>query len=292
MPPSRRGTLVALALVLTACGREAGRPLSHRGFEPGMPDARFRETAGRVGTLQCGPFQVAGVGATTLCATSSAATGIRVVGTLGAPDSTVPYVVVQEPDSTGVAFAGLTRAWGAPDTLVATGRRWRRGRWIADADTAGGRLTIWLTDTATQARIAEHTLAAARARLETMPVRNEVAAVLDTIRRMSPAGAALPATPDEVSPPPRVIACRQVDPPADLAGVAGSVRLMYVVDSAGRAEPGSVHILEATRPGFMAPAVATIGSCSFRPGRQRGRAVRVLVQQRVDFRGEAGSPGG
>ncbi len=285
MPPSHRRTLLALSLVLAACGRDAGRPLAHRGFEPGMPDARFRETAGRVGPLDCGRFQVEGVSATTLCATSNAATGVRVVGTLGAPDSVVPYVVVQEPDSTGVAFAGLTRSWGAPDTLVATGRRWRRGRWIADADTADGRLTIWLTDTATQARIARHTLASERARRDTLPVRNEIAAVLDTIRRTSPAGAAMPATPDEVDTPPRVIACRQVEPPPALTGVQGRVRVIYVVDTAGRAEPPSIRVLEATRPGFMAPAIATISGCTFRPGRQRGRAVRVLVQQSVAFTG-------
>jgi hypothetical protein len=272
-----------LVLTLTACGGDAARPLTHRGFEAGMPAARFRQAAAAIGALECGPFQVEGVSARELCATSNATSGLRVVAALGSPDSTVPYVVVQEPDSGGAAFAGLIRNWGAPDTLVETGRRWRRGRWIADADTLGGRLTVWLTDTATEVRIARHSLAAQRALTDTTPVRNELSAVLDTIRRTSPAGAPIPATAAEVDAPPRVIECREARVPDALASVDGSVSLLYVVDTSGRAEPASIHVLAASRPGFMTPAIATIGTCRFNPGRQGGKPLRVLVQQQVGF---------
>jgi hypothetical protein len=58
---------------------------------------------------------------------------------------------------------------------------------------------------------------------------------------------------------------------------------MYVVDTAGRAEPASVRVLEASRRGFVDASVSTIGSCTFRPGIQHGAPVRVLVQQRIGF---------
>ena len=158
-----------------------------------------------------------------------------------------------------------------------------------DADTLGGRLTIWLTDTATEVRIARHSLATQQALADTMPLRNQVSAVLDTIRRTSPAGAPMPATPGEVDAPPRLIQCRQAAVPGALAAVDGAVSLLYVVDTAGRAEPPSIRVVEASRRGFVAPAVATIGTCTFTPGRQRGRAVRVLVQQQVAFHPRPGT---
>lgn len=285
-PAAFTASLIAACLI-ASCARDAGGPPVHRGFEAGMPVARFRQTAGAVGPLNCAPFDVEGMTANQLCTSTSPSSGVRVVGALGGPDSTVPYVVVQEPDSAG-GYAALTRQWGAPDTLVETGRRWRRGRWIADADTAGGRLTVWLTDTATEARIAQHSLAAERALADTLPLRNVLSAVLDTIRRTSPAGAPIPATAAEVDSPPRVIACRESRVPDALAGVDGAVSLLYVVDTAGRAEPASVRVLEASRRGFVAPAVNTIGTCSFRPGMQRGIPVRVLVQQQIGFHPKPG----
>ena len=287
MPQPLRLSAVAALLLLTACGRDAGTPPSHRGFEPGMPVARFRQTAAAVGPLNCEPFDVEGLAANQLCTATSPAGGVRVVGALGGADSTVPYVVVQEADSVG-GYAALTREWGAPDTLVETGRRWRRGRWIADADIEGDRLIIWMTDTATEARIARHTLAAARALADTMPVRNVLSAVLDTIRRTSPPGAPIPASPEEVDAPPHAIACRQSPVPAALAGIDGAVSLLYVVDTTGRAEPASVRVLEASRRGFVDPAISTIGTCTFRPGMQHGAPVRVLVRQQIGFHPEPG----
>lgn len=281
----RRSLVSSLALVLglAACGGDRARPLAHHGFEPGMSAADFRKAVASVGALSCEPFRVEGVAANQLCSTADSS-GLRVVAVLGAATSPVPYVVVQEPDSGGHGFAELTRSWGAPDTLVESGRRWRRGPWLADADTVGGRFTVWLTDTATDNRITLHRIAAQRALSDTAPVQNDLRAVLDTIRLTSPAGAPFPASAAEVETPPRVVGCRQAPVPAELAAVTGSVLVMYVVDTAGRAEPASVRVLEASRRGFIAPAVATIGSCTYRPGRQGGKALRVLVQQRVGFR--------
>jgi len=286
--PGTRRAAALFGLLLAACGHDAGRPLAHRGFEPGMPAARFRQAAAGIGPLTCAPFQVEGVAASQLCAATDTAAGIRVIALLGSPDSTVPYVVVQEAGSGGAGFSALVRAWGAPDTLVATGRRWKNGRWIADADTVGGRLTVWLTDTATEVRITRHSVAAEAALNDTTAVRSELSAVLDTIRLTSPAGAPVPATAAEVDAPPRVIQCRQARVPDALAAVDGAVSLLYVVDTAGRAEPPSIRVLEASRRGLAAPAVEMIGTCSFTPGRQGGRPVRVLVRQQVGFHPGAG----
>ena len=277
------GASICLTVVLAACGRDASHSLTHRGFEAGMTEARFRQAAAAVGSLQCGPFSVEGVAASQLCSASNPSSGLRVVATLGAADSAVRYIVVQEPDTGGAGFAALVRAWGAPDTLVETGRRWRSGQWIVDADTVGGRLTIWLTDTASEVRVARYSLAAQQAIADTLPIRNELSAVLDTIRRTSPADAAIPATPGEVDAPPRVIHCDEAVVPDALAAADGSVSLVYVVDTAGRAEPASIRVIEASRRGFVRPAAAMIRTCTFTPGRQHGRALRVLVRQQVGF---------
>ncbi len=273
---------ILLALVAGACGDRHSRVLSHRGFEPGMSAAAFRQAAESIGPLDCQPFRVEDVAADQLCSATSTTSGLHVVAALRMAGGPVPYVVVQEPDS-GNGFAMLTRAWGAPDTLVETGRRWHHGRWLADADTADGHLSVWLTDTATALGIARHTLALERAVRDTMPVENVLSAVLDTIQATSPPGAAIPASAAEVDAPPKVLACRQAVVPEALAGVEGEAVLMYVVDTAGQVEPASIRALRATRAAFIPPAVRMIGSCRLRPGRQGGHPVRVLVQQRVGF---------
>lgn len=70
------------------------------------------------------------------------------------------------------------------------------------------------------------------------------------------------------------------------AGISGRVELEYVVDTLGRAEPGSVRALMSTRPEFEAAARATILASHFRPARLRGRVVRQIVRQVLSFRAE------
>lgn len=278
----RRLPVFAAALMMGAC-HDAPRALEHRGFIEGMPSSQFRRVAESIGPVECGPFGVAGVTARQLCAASNRTRGLRVAGAIDSAATPVPYIVVQEPDSGGSGLATLIRQWGAPDTLVGTGARWRRGASIADADTATGQLTVWLTDTATAVRIARRLAELQRAASDTLPLRNDLGAVLDTIRVTSPAGAEMPAAAPDVSVKPKVISCRNAAVPPALAARAGSVTLYYVVDTLGHPEPESIRVLEATHRGFVAPARATIGSCSFQPGRQGRRPVRVLVQQRVGF---------
>lgn len=67
------------------------------------------------------------------------------------------------------------------------------------------------------------------------------------------------------------------------AGVEGRVLAEFVIDTLGRAERASIRFVSSTHQLFEAPARATILSCRFRPGRISGRAVRVRVQQPINF---------
>jgi outer membrane biosynthesis protein TonB len=68
------------------------------------------------------------------------------------------------------------------------------------------------------------------------------------------------------------------------AGIAGRVVLEYVVDTLGRAEPGSLHAVASTRPEFEAAARASVLNSRYRPARLHGRVVRPLVRQVLSLR--------
>jgi TonB family protein len=97
------------------------------------------------------------------------------------------------------------------------------------------------------------------------------------------AGAVLPAT--EVDDPVAVI--RQPPPryPAILAqaGVRGTVRLSYVVDTTGRVEPGSVSTIASSHPAFDEAAREAVLESRFKSAILRGRPVRQLVTQTISF---------
>jgi len=60
-------------------------------------------------------------------------------------------------------------------------------------------------------------------------------------------------------------------------GISGRVVLEFVVDTLGRVEPG-VRVLETAHPLLVEPAKEMLQGARYRPGRVRGRAVRVLVR--------------
>ncbi len=68
-----------------------------------------------------------------------------------------------------------------------------------------------------------------------------------------------------------------------LAGISGKVLVEAVVDTAGRVEPNSARVVDATDPAFGASALASVRRALFRPARMYGRAVRVLVRLPVVF---------
>ena len=68
------------------------------------------------------------------------------------------------------------------------------------------------------------------------------------------------------------------------AGIAGSIEVTFVVDTLGRAEPGSLRTLQSPHPAFEAAAHASVLASRFRPARLKGRVVRQLVRQTLSFR--------
>jgi TonB family protein len=67
------------------------------------------------------------------------------------------------------------------------------------------------------------------------------------------------------------------------AGVAGSVRVEYVVLLSGRVDSASVRVIASTEPAFTTSVISALLSASFKPARRRGRPVAVLVQQTIRF---------
>jgi len=67
------------------------------------------------------------------------------------------------------------------------------------------------------------------------------------------------------------------------AGIEGRVTIEFVIDTLGRAERNSIRIINTAHDLFVAPAREAVMSCRFRAGRIQGRAVRVRVQQPINF---------
>jgi protein TonB len=86
-----------------------------------------------------------------------------------------------------------------------------------------------------------------------------------------------PAAQDRNSPRPRY--------PETLrsAGVEGEVRAQFVVDTTGRAEPGSLKILSATNELFAAEIRRAMPTMKFIPAMVGGRKVKQLVEQPFTF---------
>ena len=281
----RRVFFLRCALLLAACTGDAERPFSFRGITPGMSAQGFEAAAAAAGsTIECRPLEAPPVRAGQLCSSPDTSRSmLRVAGTVEA--GLVPYVVVREALTSPAGYDRLNREWGLPDTAIGSARRWTSGRWMANADTADGILTVWLSDTATEALVAR---ASARelwqmSGRDTLPYFSDEAAVLDSL------GAALGGRPApipaaELTSKPSVRSCTNVSAPPRLARVDGVVIVAYVVDANGLVEPSSIRILQASHAGLVGSAAATVRSCTFDPGRRGTQPVRTLVTQRVTFR--------
>ena len=67
-------------------------------------------------------------------------------------------------------------------------------------------------------------------------------------------------------------------------GIHGAVSLEYVVDTLGRVEP-NIRVLATDHPALVGPAKAMVAGMRYRPGRVRGRAVRVQLGTRIRIGG-------
>ncbi len=75
--------------------------------------------------------------------------------------------------------------------------------------------------------------------------------------------------------------------PLRLTGVQGAATAEFVVDTLGRVEAGSFHIVGATHPLFAAAVRDASAGMRFRPAIRAGRAVRQQVLQNFQFKLEA-----
>ncbi len=85
--------------------------------------------------------------------------------------------------------------------------------------------------------------------------------------------------------PPRVIsgATPRYPPVLQSAGISGRVVFEFIIDTTGHAEANSFKLKESTNKAFEAPAKEAVLKTVFKPGRVRGKPVRVLVVQGVSF---------
>jgi hypothetical protein len=74
---------------------------------------------------------------------------------------------------------------------------------------------------------------------------------------------------------------------ADIGGepLHGTAVLRAIVDTLGRVEPGSVEVVHSSVPQeLLDHAMQTLLAARFHPGRAHGRAVRVLIERRIEMR--------
>jgi TonB family protein len=73
-------------------------------------------------------------------------------------------------------------------------------------------------------------------------------------------------------------------PKLSALGKEGRVHATFVVDTTGRVDMSSVHVLASDDPEFTESVRTALGEMRFRPATRGGRAVRQLVEQRFNFR--------
>jgi protein TonB len=80
-------------------------------------------------------------------------------------------------------------------------------------------------------------------------------------------------------------ACQPKYPPVmQSAGIPGKVVMQFVVNTDGHVDPSTFKVVSTTHKAFEDPAREAMLKCSFKPGKSRGQAVRVLVQQALSFK--------
>ncbi len=74
-------------------------------------------------------------------------------------------------------------------------------------------------------------------------------------------------------------------PPAmQSAGIAGQVKLEFIVDQTGHAEPNSIKVVSSTNKQFEESAREAVLKAVFRPGKNKGQPIRQLVSLPIVFK--------
>ena len=87
----------------------------------------------------------------------------------------------------------------------------------------------------------------------------------------------------EADEQPQLLSAGPKRTPPGREGVPARVQFEFIVDTLGRAESRSLKVISSTNKLFEEPAREMVLKSVFKPGRQGGRAVRVLVMQAVTF---------
>lgn len=90
---------------------------------------------------------------------------------------------------------------------------------------------------------------------------------------------------NQVDHPPVLLSTERAVRPAGVAATGSEVQVLMeaVIDTTGRAEPGSVRVVSTPAPQFAAPARTYVLSARFSPGRIGNQKVRVLMTVAVPF---------
>jgi len=67
--------------------------------------------------------------------------------------------------------------------------------------------------------------------------------------------------------------------------MGGAALVRFVVDASGAVEPGSVTVVSSPSPSLAESLTNHVRALRFAPGKAQGRAVRVLLQWRINLRG-------
>ena len=67
--------------------------------------------------------------------------------------------------------------------------------------------------------------------------------------------------------------------------MGGAALVRFVVDTSGAVEPASVTVVSSPSPSLAESLTNHVRALRFAPGKVQGRAVRVLLQWRINLRG-------
>jgi TonB family protein len=73
-------------------------------------------------------------------------------------------------------------------------------------------------------------------------------------------------------------------PELSVRGKEGKVDATYVVDTTGRVDTRTIHVMQSDDSLFSESVRTALGEARFRPAKRLGKTVRQLVQQRFSFK--------
>lgn len=118
-----------------------------------------------------------------------------------------------------------------------------------------------------------------------------VAALLFVAPRVSLAQSGEVFGPDELSTPPRLVSAaatarlvaRTYPEQLRRSGKGGTVRLSFIIGANGKAEPGSIEVVDTPAPELGTAAKSVAENIEFTPGKKGGQPVRARVELPITY---------